>query len=70
MLRYYKLFDLLARRNLKKGYLVDEVGLSHTTAAKLSKGDPVNSDVIDRICRALSVQPGDIMEYVSDESQE
>lgn len=66
-LRYYKLFDCLNRRGMKKGDLADAAGLSAPTIAKLSKGETVRSDVIERICAALGVQPGDIMEYVPDE---
>lgn len=40
--------------------------VSSATVAKLSKGDPINTDTLDRICQALDVQPGDIMEYIKD----
>jgi DNA-binding Xre family transcriptional regulator len=63
-LRYYKLFDLLQRNELKKSGLAEKANLSWPTMAKLSKGQTVNSDVIDKICAALDVQPGDIMEYI------
>ena len=66
-IRYYRLFDMLARRGLKKSDLKSEVGLSSVTVAKLSKGDSVNTDTILRICERFGVQPGDIMEYVPDE---
>ena len=38
-IRYYKLFDMLARRGYKKTDLKLEVGFSTVTIAKLSKGD-------------------------------
>ncbi|MBC2890670.1 MULTISPECIES: helix-turn-helix domain-containing protein [Gordonibacter] len=65
-IRYYKLFDLLARRGYKKTDLMKEVGLSSVTVAKLSKGESVTTDTILRICERFDVQPGDIMEYVPD----
>lgn len=65
-IRYYKLFDLLARRGYKKTDLMKEVGLSSVTIAKLSKGESVTTDTILRICERFDVQPGDIMEYVAD----
>lgn len=65
-IRYYKLFDLLARRGYKKTDLMKEVGLSSVTVAKLSKGESVTTDTILRICERFDVQPGDIMEYVAD----
>ena len=65
-IRYYKLFDMLARRGYKKTDLKAEVGLSSTTLAKLSKGESVTTDTILRISERFDVQPGDIMEYVPD----
>lgn len=69
-LRYYKLFDLLQRRGMKKGELMELAKLSWPTMAKLSKGQSINSDILDRICAALDCQPGDIMEYVREERTE
>lgn len=66
MLRFYKLFDLLNRRGLKKTDLYDIAGLTSPVLAKLSKGEPVNSKTIDKICKGLNCQPGDIMEYIPD----
>ncbi|MEL7608127.1 MAG: helix-turn-helix transcriptional regulator [Bacillota bacterium] len=70
MLRFYKLFDLLARRGHKKMYLIEELKLAPATVAKLSKGDSINSDVIDRLCAGLQVQPGDIMEHISESEED
>lgn len=69
-IQYHKLFDLLRRRGMKKGELMELANLSWPTMSKLSKGQSVNSDVQDRICAALNCQPGDIMEYVPDEEVE
>lgn len=63
-IRYYKLFDLLARRGYKKTDLIQIAGISAPTIAKLSKGDTVTTEVISKICSALSCQPGDIMEWI------
>jgi DNA-binding Xre family transcriptional regulator len=65
-LKYYRLFDLLQRRNMKKGDIMTLTGLSWPTMAKLSKGEVVTTEAISRICAALNVQPGDIMEYVEE----
>lgn len=63
-LRYYRLFDLLRRKGMKKTDLLTVVGISSPTLAKLSKGQPVNTEIISRICVALHCQPENIMEYV------
>lgn len=62
MIRYYKLFDLLNRRGMKKSDLREI--LAPKTIAKLSKGANLNTDVIDKICLFLKCQPSDIMEVV------
>lgn len=67
MLKYYKLFDLLNRRGMKKTDLLEII--SAPTIAKLSKGDIVKSDIIDKICTFLECQPGDIMEHIVQSSE-
>lgn len=42
--------------------------ISAPTIAKLSKGQNVQTDVIDKICTFLEVQPSDIMEVIDDEA--
>lgn len=61
-IKYYKLFDILQRRDLKKTDLIKIAGISSPTLAKLSKGETITTEVIEKICKALDVQPGDIME--------
>ncbi len=65
-IRYYRLFDLLQRRGLKKTDLLSLAGISSPTLAKLSKGDTVTTEVIAKICNALKCQPADIMENVKE----
>ncbi len=35
--------------------------------AKIFNGGTVNTDTINRLCKLLDCQPGDIMEYIDDE---
>jgi len=65
-IRYYKLFDLLQRRGLKKTDLLELAKISSPTLAKLSKGDTVTTEVIEKICNALDCQPADIMENIKE----
>lgn len=64
MIRYYRLFDLLNRRGMKKTDLLEII--SSPTLAKLSKGEVIKTDIIDKICLFLKCQPEDIMEVISD----
>lgn len=62
MIRYYKLFDLLQRRDMKISDLRDYI--ASTSLTKLKKGGIVQTDVINKLCWLLNCQPADIMEYV------
>ena len=63
---YNKLWKLLIDKNMKKLELRDVAGISNGTLAKLGKNEPVALTVLERICKALGCQIGDIVEYVPD----
>ena len=67
-MKYYKLFDLLTRKGMKKTDLLNNKVISSPTLAKLSKGETVTTEILSNICEALNCQPGDIMEYVPSQS--
>ena len=69
-IKYYKLFDILQRRGMKKTDLLTKAKISSPTLAKLSKGETVTTEVIGKICVALNVKPGDIMEMEAEAEQE
>lgn len=64
MITYYKLLDMLNRRNISKLELMEQAKISRGTLAKLSKNLPVSISTIDSICTVLECQPGDIMEWI------
>lgn len=68
-IKFYKLLDLLNKRDISKGELQKKAGFSSATMAKISANESVSLDVINRICLALDTQPGDIMEYVPDQEE-
>ncbi len=67
-IKFYKLIREMDKKNMNKGDLQESIGASSATVAKLFNHEYVALSVIDRICRALDCQPGDIMEYVPDEA--
>ena len=67
MMKYNKLFALLAIRGMKKSDLVEKKVISSPTLAKLSKGESITTTVLCQICDFLECEPGDIMEYIKDE---
>ena len=64
---YKKLLKLLIDRNMKKKELQEAAGLSSSSITKLAKNEYVSMDVLVKVCAALSVDIGDIMEIVPDE---
>lgn len=65
---YKKLFKLLIDRDMKKKDLQQLAGISSTSMSKLSRSEYVSLEVLVKICTALKVDIGDIMEVILDES--
>ncbi len=63
---YNRLWKLLIDRHMIKKDLMEMTGITSTTMAKMSKGLPVSMEVLGRICSAMEVDIGDIVEYVKD----
>jgi len=70
MISYRPLFVLLAQKGMKKTDLMPLVGISSSTLARFAKGEPVSMDVIGKLCSALKCQPGEIVEYVGNDTGE
>lgn len=64
---YKKLFKLLIDRNMKKKDLQEAAGLSPASITKLAKNEIVRLDVLVKVCAALNVDFGDIMEFIPGE---
>ena len=63
---YKKLWKLLIDRDMKKKDLQASASLGPSTISKLSNNEYVSMDVLVKICTALGVDFGDIMELVPD----
>ena len=61
---YKKLFKLPIDREMKKKDLQEAAGLSSSSITKLAKDEFVSMEVIVKVCNALSVDVGDVMEVV------
>lgn len=64
---YNKLWKLLIDKGINKTELRKKTGMGTATLAKLSANEKVSLDVLERICRELSCDIGDICEYVQDD---
>ena len=60
---------MLARRKMSLTELSERVGITmaNLSVLKTGKAKAVRFTTLDALCRALSCQPGDILEYVGDE---
>lgn len=65
MISYKPFIKLLIDRDIKKQDIMKKANISSATMAKLGKDEPVSLDIIDRLCSALSCQPGDLLQYIS-----
>ena len=69
MMKYNKLFSLLALRDMKKSDLVSQGVISSPTLAKLGKGESITTTVLCQLCKFLHCQPVYIIDYVPDENE-
>ncbi|MBQ8302443.1 MAG: helix-turn-helix transcriptional regulator [Clostridia bacterium] len=67
---YNKLWKLLIDRKMKKKDLIEKTGISRTTIAKMGRDENVSTEVLSKICGALQVDVGDIMEMIPDNKPE
>lgn len=61
---YRKLWKLLIDKNIKrKTDLIELSGISTNVLAKLTKGDYISMDSLQKICKALNCSIGDICDF-------
>ena len=60
--------QLLEKRSRTFYWLAKETGISHTTLWRLKKARAygLTLDTLEKICRALNCQPGDVLRLASD----
>ena len=61
---YKKLWKLLIDRDMTRADLRKVTGISPATIAKMSKGEPVGTSILERICESMQCNIGDIADYV------
>ena len=67
---YNKLWHIMLDKKMNKQDLKRATGISTASIAKLNRGDNITTDVLVKICVALSCDITEIMELVEDEEQE
>jgi DNA-binding Xre family transcriptional regulator len=57
------LWKLLIDKKKKKTDLINDVGISSSTLAKMSKGEAVSMSILGKICEKYGCNFGDIVSY-------
>ena len=66
---YNKLWKLLVDKKMSKHDLIVSSGMSRNTMTKLRREEQVMLPVLDKICKVLECNYGDIIDYVSDKEE-
>lgn len=67
---YGKLLKLMETQGLTTYKIRKEKIISESTLQKIRENKAITTDSIAALCEALNCQPGDIMEYLPDETKE
>ena len=61
---------MLAKRKMSVTELSERVGITmaNISILKNGKAKAIRMETLDKICKALNCQPGDILEYVDEEN--
>lgn len=66
---YKKLFHMLIDRNLTPAHLQQQAGYSANISTRLRRDTYISLESIEKICRVLDCKVDDIVEFVSDETE-
>ena len=60
---------MMAKRKISSGELAERVGITqaHLSILKTNKARAIRFSTLEKLCEVLECQPGDILEYRSDE---
>ena len=67
---YNGLWKLLIDKNKKKTDLIDDIGISSSTLAKMSKGYEVSISVLTKICEKYECDYGDLISFADGVKEE
>lgn len=64
---YNNLWKIMIDRDMQKKDLIEKIGVSSTTVAKMGKGEKVSLDVLERICEYFDCNIGDVVSFEKNE---
>ena len=65
---YNKLWKLLIDKKISQAELRKKADIAPNTMTKLRRNEPVTFGILDKVCKTLDVNYGDIIDYVPDEN--
>ena len=65
---YNKLWKRLIDQNLTKMEMMRQSKISSNVLARLGKNKPVSMESMEKICRTLQCDIGDVMEFIPDDA--
>jgi len=63
-IKYDKLLRLMEQRGITSYTMKKENIIGQATFKKIKEGGDIDTRTIDKLCKLLQCQPGDILEYV------
>ena len=66
---YNKLWKLLVDKKMSKADLRKAAGIAPNTMTRLRRDEEVTLSVLNKICTALEVDIGDVMEFLPEEGE-
>ena len=67
---YNRLWKLMIDKNINRTALRKQAGITSNAMAKMGKNQPVNMEVLAKVCHVLNCGIEDIVEIIDDENQE
>lgn len=61
---YDNLWEVLEEKNMTKEDLKEATGMSSATIAKLGKNETINMKSLEKICKVLECDIGNIIEFI------
>ena len=66
--QYTKLWKILIDRKMKRTDLITTAGISANILAKLGKDEFVSMESLEKICKALNCNIGDIVDFIFEDT--
>ena len=66
-IKYSKLLKLMNERGITSYTVKKDNIIGQATFRKIKEGGDIDTRTIDKLCKLLDCQPGDILEYVDEE---